>query len=69
MGHAGCTARAAEGEEATLAVAAQDTTAAPRGFGAKVLGVLVGEHRHEGGMHAIEITAETPPLHRAYGST
>jgi hypothetical protein len=58
------TRRAAEREEAAVADADR-ATAALRGGRAKVLRVLVREHRHEGGMHAIEITAETPPLHRA----
>jgi hypothetical protein len=58
-------AREAEREEATLGHSA----ATLRGGGAKVLGALVREHGHEGGMHASEITAETPPLHRAYEPT
>jgi hypothetical protein len=59
------TAGTAEAEEATVAAAADRAAATLGGGGAKLLHVLVGEHRHEGGMHAIEITAETPPLHRA----
>jgi hypothetical protein len=75
MRHPRTTARAAEGEEVTAGAAADHTAATLRGGGAKVLRALVREHRHECGMHGgsclgvesglIEITAETPPLHRA----
>jgi hypothetical protein len=65
MGDARSTTRATEGEEVTAGAVSDHTAAALGGGRAKVLRTLVREHRHEGGMHASEITAETPRLHRA----